>query len=186
MISYIARYPNDDAAILAQKILDYIDVRKEDGLSLKDPVSALVKDSSLVSTSSSAIAQQQKEEEPIFNYQEGVPHLYVIAVKTDNLSVSRVKFNVINYNLEYFSNFNFDIQEKPFNKKFGLVVVKPLVDNRQGMNYYDLATISDELFEGFDKSNIEHFIISESNFTLMQKDMRIDKYLEFFYQYYIK
>ena len=145
-----------------------------------------MKDSMTVSTAKASAEQKKKEEKPLYTFQENVPHYYVIAADAEAVKSSRIKFNAINYNLEYFSNFPFEIAEKTLGKKYNIVVIKPFSDSRQALSYYDLTVISDELFEGIDKSKTEQFVISEANFEILQKEYQLDKYLEFFYQNYIK
>lgn len=183
--SFMASFPKDDASIIAKRIIDFIDLQKVSGADMNSPISSLLKDS--LSPEQQALALEAKKlEVPIYFFKDSATHYYVIAAKADIVSTSRIKFNLINYNLEYFSNFNFDIQEKGLNKHYNLVILKPLSDSRQAQNYFDLTTISEEIFEGIDKASTEQFIISESNFNALLKDTQLERYTEFFYFNHIK
>jgi hypothetical protein len=185
--NYISKYPKTESADLAKRIINYINEQKQSGINTNVPLAQLMKDSSsTTSASATTKPDQKKEEKPLYNYQEAVPHLFVIVGDAETVKISRIKFNTINYNLEYFSNFPFEVTEKTLGKKYNIVVIKPFSDNHQAMSYYDLTTISDELFDGVDKSKTEQFIISVSNFEILQKEYQLDKYLEFFYENYIK
>ena len=186
LTGFIEKYPKNESAELAKRIIDFINEQKQNGINANAPLASLMKDTLSVSTAQVTEEQKKKEEKPLFTYQENVPHYYVIAAEVESVKSSRIKFNAINYNLEYFSNFPFEITEKTLGKKYNIVVIKPFSDNHQALSYYDLTTISDELFEGVDKSKTEQFIISEANFEILQKEYQLDKYLEFFYQNYIK
>jgi len=182
--TFIEKYPKSESVELAKRIIDFINDQKQNGVDANVPLSQLMKDSS--SVTAKTIAQQKKDEKPLYTYQENAPHYFVISADADAVKISRIKFNTINYNLEYFSNFPFDVTERTLGKRYNLVVIKPFSDEHQALSYYDLTTISDELFDGIDKSKTEQFIISESNFEILQKEFQLDKYLEFFYQNYIK
>jgi tetratricopeptide (TPR) repeat protein len=186
LTDFIAKYPKNESVELAKRIIDFINEQKQNGVDANAPLSTLMKDTTSVTASQANIEQKKKEEKPIYTFQENVQHYFVIAADAEGVKSSRIKFNAINYNLEYFSNFPFDITEKTLGKKYNVVVIKPFSDSHQALSYYDLTTISDELFEGIDKTKTEQFIISESNFEILQKEYQLDKYLEFFYQNYIK
>jgi TolA-binding protein len=187
LTDFISKYPKTESADLAKRIINYINEQKQSGINTNVPLAQLMKDSSSVTTASTANkVEQKKEEKPLYSYQEGVAHLFIIVGDAESVKISRIKFNTINYNLEYFSNFPFEVSEKTLGKKYNIVVIKPFTDNKQAMSYYDLTTISDELFDGVDKSKTEQFIISVPNFEILQKEYQLDKYLEFFYENYIK
>lgn len=182
---FIDKYPKDDASDLAKKIIAYLNDKKQEGNDPNAPISKLMKDSTSVAALEKS-AEKKKEELPLYTYQDGVAHYFIISADADAVQISRIKFNLINYNLEYFSNFPFEVTEKTLGKRYNIVVVKPFTDNRQALSYYDLTTISDEIFEGVDKSKTEQFVISEQNLNVLMRDYQLEKYVEFFYQNYIK
>jgi len=184
--SFIANYPKSESVELAKRIIDFINEQKQSGANANAPLSSLMKDSTSISSTQANLEEKKKEEKPLYTFQENTMHYFVIAADAESVKSSRIKFNAINYNLEYFSNFPFDITEKTLGKKYNIVVIKPFSDSRQALSYFDLTSISDELFEGIDKSKTEQFVISEANFEILQKEYQLDKYLEFFYQNYIK
>jgi len=182
---FVAKYPKDETTPLAKQILEFIKTKKQEGLGVNAPLSALMHDSTL-SNMVLAASPEQKKEEQIYVASENEPHIYAIVADAKAVSLNRLKFNAMNYNLEYFSNFNFEIIEHPLNKHFNMLIIKPFTDSKQGMSYYDLATISDELFEGVDKTKIDQFVISNKNYEMLLKDMRIDKYMDYFFENYVK
>jgi len=186
LTDFVAKYPKNESTELAKRIINYINEQKQSGVDANVPLSKLMKDTTSLTSTATVQEQQKKEEKPLFSFQEGAPHLFVIVGDAESVKISRIKFNTINYNLEYFSNFPFEVTEKTLGKKYNIVVIKPFTDNHQAMSYYDLTTISDELFDGVDKSKTEQFVISVANFEILQKEYQLDKYLEFFYENYIK
>jgi len=178
----VETYEKDSVSLLAKSILKEI-IDKDMKELPKDtlPPSAMSNESS----AASSVFDEEIIEEEIYSYNDDT-HLYVIAVKTEYVDINRVKFNMINYNLEYFSNFDFKLGIRKISETTSLLILRSLSDAQQAMNYYSLVNISDEVFEEIDKDNVDHFIITESNLTKLAADKRVSKYLEFFYENYMK
>jgi len=178
--NYIEFHPNGQLDSLAKSILTYLENSDEEDLNQN--LYASTSDNLNVTTET----VQKKIEEEIYFFNDNVKHLFVIASDNENVNVNRLKFNVINYNLDFFSNFDFDIGMKELNKKTNLIVVKFLSDNQQAFNYYQLVNISDEIFEGIDKTHIKFFIINEKNYDVLCSDKNIQKYIDFFNDFYLR
>lgn len=178
----IDSFPKEDVATFAKQIIEYInnneirDIKRD----VKMPIAASASDTSATAKKDA----QQEEDVEIYFWHENTPHLLVLAANAETVDIKRLRFNMINYNLEFFSNFDFDISNKELGKKHNLVVIKPLVDNRQAMNYYDLIGMSPEVFDGLPKEDVQYFIIDEKNYEALLKDRRVDKYMDFFYYNY--
>lgn len=172
----ITKFPNDQVSVLAKNILDYL--AKNETIN-----STTIINTPEQNTKEATVAQKQKDVE-IYTFKEFVPHYYIIAVKSEFVDVKKVKFNLINYNLDYFTNFNFTIDSKELNPIYNYVIVSTLQNNTQAMNYYDLINYNQEIYEGIEKVFTQHFIISEDNYKAMLLDKDIDKYMKFFDEYY--
>lgn len=177
----IDSFPKDDVAIFAKQIIEYINNNEIHDLK-RDIKMPLIAGSD--SAAAKSIQNEQKEEAEIYFWHDNTSHLLVMAANAETIDPKRLKFNLINYNLEFFSNFDFDISIKEFSKKYILVVVKPLVDNKQAMNYYDLIGMSPEIFDGLNKDDVQYFIIDEKNYSSMLQDKRVERYMDFFYYNY--
>lgn len=174
-------YEKDSVSILASAILKEI-IDKD----MKElPKDTLYPETSNVAQLSDNSLFAEEIEEEIYFYKDTV-HVYVIAANTDDVDINRVKFNMINYNLEYFSNFDFELETRKLSELTSILTLRYLSDAQQAMNYYSLVMISDEVFEEIDKDNIEHFIITEENLAKLIADKRMSKYIDFFYENYLK
>jgi len=178
MNTIVKSYAEDDVAKLAQDILNNINNIEE-----SENANKLL---SSINSSSNPTKQQQEEEAVIEIYKdtENSPHAYVIAAKTEFVDINRIKFNMINYNLDYFTNFNFKISTKELNKDYSLLFVETLSDSKQAMNYYELIKYSDEIFDGVEKTFTKHFVISKENRETLLNNKDLDLYLEYFSENY--
>ncbi|MBK8806850.1 MAG: hypothetical protein IPO21_09455 [Bacteroidales bacterium] len=180
LIEFTKKYKSDSAAVLAQRIIDYIE----------DPaVDSMLNAAAAAGATGSEIASEYKpiQNEPeIYFFKENTKHFYVIAVKNETAWVNRLKFNLINFNLDYFSNFNFVVEDKSLSGKVALILIHSLADAGQALNYIDLVNLSAEIFEGVDRKNIEHFVIDEANYNTMLKEGNTIRYLEFYRENYLR
>lgn len=178
LIKLQKKYATDSVGIFAQKVLNYLEDKTIDSLLTANPDAAIVKREDIKEI------QEEIAEVEIYFFNEEMKHKFVLAIKTEYVDMNRLRFNVINYNLDYFSNFDFKLEEKILNPRIQFLTIGPLSDYSQAMNYYELINLSNEIFEGLDKDNIEHFIISDENYKVLLKNGNLDKYMNFYYEYY--
>ncbi len=178
MLAVKDSFPETNASVLAGKILNYIGANN---------LTELPKDNGLRSASDSTLIQQIKQDEEdreIYFTGDSLPHSLVFLANTSKIDFNRLKFNLINYNLEYFSNFNFKIEISKFDDLYSILEIKPLLNAQQAYTYFELVNISPEIFEGLDNTEAEFFVISSSNLKVLKKDKRIEKYQSFFFDNY--
>ncbi len=178
MISVKDSFPTTNAGELAGKILEYIG---------QNNMTELPKSQGGHTAADSTLAQQIKqdeEEREIYAPSDSLPHSLVFVVNSAKIDLNRLKFNLINYNLEYFSNFSFKIEISRFDDLYSMLEVKPLLNATQAYTYFELVNISPEVFEGLDNSEAEFFVISAPNLKVLKADKRVEKYLSFFFENY--
>lgn len=178
MIAVKDSFPATSAGEMAGKILAYIG---------QNNMTELPKSQGTASATDSIIAQQLKQDEnerEIYSPSDSLPHSLVFIANTAKIDMNRLKFNLINYNLEYFSNFSFKIEISRFDDLYSILEVKPLINSQQAYTYFELANISPEIFEGLDNSEAEFFVISAPNLKVLKADKRIEKYMAFFFDNY--
>lgn len=176
---YIAEFPKQETTKLAQSMLEYLEKAKEEV-----PAEELLQKIQ----AQSQITTPTREEEYVdpFVYRTQVPHIFVISVRTEFIDIHRLRFNMINYNLDYFTNFNFKISIRELDARYSLLVVEPFDNNTQAMNYFNLITYSEEIFDGVERAFCQLFIIDTSNFSVLLSQKNLDRYLLFFSENYIR
>ncbi|MCX7954135.1 MAG: hypothetical protein N3A01_02970 [Bacteroidales bacterium] len=133
--------------------------------------------------------QLQKHEEKykgIFKDEENDKfYVYILIDKSANLNI--IKFNLFEYNIDYFSMFDFQIFNGIFNDKYNYLRVFPFSDKIQSLKYYKhLVKNKDRIFETLNEKLYYIFIISESNLQKLQINKNIDEYITFFQKEILK
>ncbi|MDR0940821.1 MAG: tetratricopeptide repeat protein [Bacteroidales bacterium] len=182
--NFVKQYPKEENTSLAQSILTYI--TNNDSAHIAAMMTAhLARTMPSDTTDTTAIAHNVPEEEKeLFSLETNPPFLYVLAVKSEFVDINQVKFNAINYNLDYFTNFDFDVQIKELTSKTSLLVISPFESQGQAMNYFDLINYNQEIFEGIEKVFTNHFIISEQNYQILLVNKDVEAYMKFFDENY--
>jgi outer membrane protein assembly factor BamD (BamD/ComL family) len=182
--NFVKQYPKEENTPLAQSILTYI--ANNDSAHIANMMTAhLAHTMPSDTTDTTAIAHNVPEEEKeLFSLETNPPFFYVLAVKSEFVDINQVKFNAINYNLDYFTNFDFDVQTKELTAKISLLVISPFESQGQAMNYFDLINYNQEIFEGIEKVFTNHFIISEQNYQALLSNKDVEAYMKFFDENY--
>jgi len=182
---FVKQYPKAETTPLAKSIINYI--AKNDTAQIAFLMNAHLARTMPASGNNAAIAQTAPEEErELFTVDNTPPFYYVLAVKSEFVDINQVKFNAINYNLDYFTNFEFDIQTKDLTSKTALLVISPFESQGQAMNYFDLINYNQEIFEGIERIFTHHFIISAKNYQALLASRDVEAYLKFFEENYAR
>lgn len=182
LTDFVKQYPKAENTPLAKSLLNYI--AQNDSTQIAYLMNAHIARTSQTTTASARTETPQEEEKEVFITPTPPPFYYVLAVKADLVDINQVKFNAINYNLDYFTNFDFDIQTKSLSSKINLLVISPFESLNQAMNYFDLVNYNQEIFTGIEKVFTSHFIISAQNYQALVQSRDVDAYLKFFKEHY--
>lgn len=139
------------------------------------------------SVSTKNIAQEEKQRiEKLFTFNEKAEHFFVLIIDK-KLDVNQIKFNTINFNLDYFIQKDYNTESADFNKFFNYILVKKFADLTEGMEYYnELNQQIDKVVGNVDKEDYQFFIISADNFNSFDQEKAIREYLMFFKENYLK
>lgn len=173
--AFVKENPKCDETLYAKKILNYLNTN-ESNASFE---SAIIAQSQ--NASSETIVEEEKE---LYEFVENVPHYFAISGKQEFVDFNRLKFNFINYNLDYFTNFNFDIEIKELDSKYAVLLIKTLPSNKQAMSYLELIEYNPEIYDGIDKIFTSKFVISQKNYETLVQDKDVSKYINFFEENY--
>jgi len=160
--SLIAWYPGTDIAAEAQEVIDYMYVAF--------PVIRQT--------------DQVKEAEEIYLYEPGKKHFFAIALKKDQ-DVNQVNFNLINYNLDNFPNYDLTTEMKGIDAEYNLIIVRGLAD-LDAVNRYatrvreDYSVVLGEI----PVSGYTICTISEMNLTTLTSRKEMVPYLLFYSKHY--
>ncbi len=177
--AYAKEYPKTEEGEYAKRIVEYLNSNKSN-TTFESAIIAQTNTSANVSAAPAPV----EEEKELYVYEENVPHYFAICGKQEFIDFNRLKFNFINYNLDYFTNFNFEVEIKELNSKYAILLIKTLNTSKQAMRYLELIEYNPEIYEGIDKIFTSKFIISQKNLQTLTQDKDVDKYQKFFEEYY--
>jgi len=171
---------NEELIAVAEEIIKQIIDQK-----LTDEIIKTAKDSLQISEAvAKEVAALQEEEKEIYFLDAETKHYLLMIGNAETVDPQRLRFNLLNYNLEYFSNFEFHIKIHQLTDKINLITVGPLKNNKQAQSYYDLIGINPQIFDRIEKDDVEYMLISDKNLETLKADKRIEKYQMFYYDWY--
>jgi tetratricopeptide (TPR) repeat protein len=171
---YIEAYPQAEETAYATDLLRYMSSEQE----LPQGVEAKKEEN---------IAENAKEEIQVdYYWEEKVPHYYISVVDTRKTSANQVKFNISNFNIDYYSILTFNVKDFVFSANYQMISVDPFTAWYNAMNYYESIEYIKEVYEGIPKQDYVHFVISEKNYKILFETKAISQYLKFFENNYLK
>ncbi|MGQ8337238.1 type IX secretion system periplasmic lipoprotein PorW/SprE [Sunxiuqinia sp. A32] len=120
-----------------------------------------------------------------FSYDEDLLHYFVIAYpRAAGLDINRLKFDIANYNIDHYTQIDFDIETQNLNNEMSLVVVRALEDKEQALIYFRSIIRKREVFETLQGIEYINFVTSSYNFREIVADQSYIEYLKFFIKNY--
>jgi len=184
LVKYIQQYPEHDLATAAQNILAYFGTTD---------VQALIADlqqrpDAVINTQTSDVTDTTSNVKPVVKetYELNVDelHYYAIYVKSEDVDIKRLSFEIRNFNIFNFSMRTFMVNNFTYDGTYEIVTVKPFKNKTQSINYSKLIANSDDVFNKLKDVDHKIFVISETNLIKLRKNKDIQEYLRFFRQNY--
>ena len=177
-------FENDLIVISSEKLL--ASIKQNELKSLKD-INIVEKTDSTKETEPVIQEITQKtiaEIEKIYTYDAESKHNFVIVI-SNNADINQLKFNIINFNLDYDIEKTFDVESKEFNEYTTIVTIKEFESAEKGLSYFEKFTADKtKLFTDVKTSDYQIFIISNKNLTSLLNEKMISDYLLFYQKYY--
>jgi hypothetical protein len=175
----ITAYPGTEVKKSAEDILAHIKsgdyLKRNAELAKSDGVEPEIKsNNNVVDTSGISI----------YKYNEKSPHLYIVLVENKKTDVNELKFNISDFNTDFFSSTTLNVASILLDNNSHLITVKTLDDKKMGMKYFKAISTNQNVFKNLKQTEYRHFIISDENFVIFYKDKDVGKYLNFFKKNY--
>jgi len=120
-----------------------------------------------------------------FSYKEDVFHYFVIVFpRQAKVDVNRLIFDIANYDIDYYTQQDFDIEKVNLNARSQMVVVRSLPDKEEGLIYFRSIIRKRKVFETLKGVEYVNFIASSPNYRTMLADHDYHEYLKFFMKNY--
>ena len=133
------------------------------------------------------VIQNQSKEGTNGKYtgEEDMFHYFIIAFPKDaGVDVNRLIYDIANYNLDYYTSTDFDIEPINLDSKTQMVVIRSLPDKTEGMIYFRSIIRKRNVFQTLKGIGYVNFLASSSNYRIIIADKNYVDYLPFFTKNY--
>ncbi len=127
--------------------------------------------------------KEPQEDEPETDYKsdDEDQYYFVVVANTEKIDINRLIFDLINFNLDYFLQKDYNTSSKKFNEYYTVVSVKRFETLESVREYYDiLQKKKDRVFSEIDPSDYNFFYISVKNYLTLLEKKSIIEYIKFF------
>lgn len=171
----ISKFPKSEVAEPANNILTI----------MNDGNSEFSENENTFSNSSETVENEKPtNEEEIYNFDEKSDHYYICIIDNSVVDVNRLKFNISNFNIDFFSMIELNVKSVILDGNLEMITVKSLKNKKNVMSYFKTIDQNTDVFKDMNKSNVRHFVLSSENFPVFYKDKDISKYLKYFSKHY--
>lgn len=162
--SLIAQHPGAEESVQAQEIVDYMYVEFPDIME----------------------ADQAQEAEIIYTSPDSLAEHYFLIVVHSSENVNQVNFDLLNYNLDNFNQYDLSIDRLELINAYNLLAVKTFI-NAEGANRYKevIELNRDEIFGENAEAEYWMMIISLENYEVLSSVKEFNPYYLFYQKHYL-
>ncbi|MEA2106807.1 MAG: tetratricopeptide repeat protein [Bacteroidota bacterium] len=179
----VEEFPADPVANASEELLAAI---RENELKQFKDMDETTKEDDMADKEKDEITQKTLEEiAKIYQYKPADKHLLGIAInKTAN--INQLKFNLINFNLDFFIQESYDIENKSLNEFIEIISVKNFKNAQKAKEYYNQFKMEEKtIFTDIEAADFQYFIISQENLDKLLEEKSVGDYLIFFRNNYL-
>ncbi len=120
-----------------------------------------------------------------YSYDESLFHYYIIAFsKEANVDVNRLIYDIANYNLDYYTTTDFDIEAINLDSKTQLIIVRSFPDKEEGLIYFRSIIRKRPVFQALKGLEYVNFMASSTNYRTIIAEKDYLSYLPFYMKNY--
>lgn len=181
LVVFMQKYPDSELAGAAENILQYFGTTDIQAL-----IADLQSRPEIVTNNDTVNNENDSIKTPVEDYvfDELAEHYYVMYVKSSDVDIKRISFEIRNFNIFNFSMRTFNVINNPYDSNFELISVRSFKNQRQSVNYSKMIANSDDVFSKLKNTEYKIFVISTENFNKLQKNKNITDYLKFYQEHY--
>lgn len=180
----IKDYKNDPVAESSENLL--VAIKENELNNLKDIQFNEIPDSITKESNIEKIVTQKtlEEIEKIYKLNLKEKHLFAIVIANEN-DIDQLKFNIINFNLDFYIQENYQVESKEFNEFSTIITVKQFKNAKLGKEYYTkFRSEIERMFKDVEDPEYQFFIISKSNLANLSQEKMVRDYLLFYSKNY--
>ena len=181
-------YPDTDVAESANNTLNFLEKTELEQISSYFAKNKEKQDKQKTEDGESAVQKEEEaqmfieeEEKSPYRYREDDSYYFVIIVSTENVDIDNFKFDLINFNLDYYLQKDYTTSSQTFNEHNTIVSVKRFKDLETVHDYYEiLSKKEDRVFSNINEKHYEYFYVSVKNYPTLLEKKSIIEYIKFF------
>ncbi len=181
---YLADFPGSPANPTVLRIRDL--VRQNSLAELEKTIARM--DSAAINKQTSL--QSGKPNDPFggkYSYDEELFHYFILSFPRDaKVDINRLIFDIANFNIDFYTSFDFEVEEIKLNDQTTLVVVRSLPNKEEGLGYFGNILRQKQVFKSLQGIDYHYFIASSPNYRKIVADQDLLEYLNFFVLNYSK
>ncbi len=182
----IENYPNAELSRQADGILSYLKKTELQQINKKFVQNKQATGNQQKSTSETgsqikSTAEGEETVDSLYTYNKKGPYYFVIIANPEQIDIERLKFEVINFNLDYFLQKDYNTASQDFNEFYDIITVKKFEDYNTAKKYYELLSKrEDRVFSEIVSNEYRYFFISVKNYLTLLDKKSIIEYINFF------
>jgi TolA-binding protein len=128
---------------------------------------------------------KEKEDETIakeiyVKASENEKHFFAIVIDQKKSNYNQLVFNLINLNLDNYTNSNLSVKAENLGLNKQIVVVREFKSRTEALNYFDAMSKNSNVYKDVGIGVLATFIINEANLATLKQDGAENRYVKFF------
>ncbi|MBS3770488.1 MAG: tetratricopeptide repeat protein [Bacteroidales bacterium] len=182
--SLVESYSETDVSGQAKDILSYLQKTELQQLNKKFAQNKPGSDDgekSTPDTSGEDVSTAREVEDSLYTFNKDGPYYFAIIANPEKIDLDRLRFEVINFNLDYFLQKDYNTEISEFNEFYNIITVRKFEDYSTAKKYFDLLSKREErVFSEVDSNEYRYFFISVKNYLTLLDKKSIIEYINFF------
>ncbi len=173
--AFIKKYRSSDIAKNASNVLAYLEQKQMELSTGKDIITAAISDNA---------GHSSVSDSDLFIFSPEDEQMIAVVFDTTYLKTSQIRFDVVNFNVDYFLNEPYEIDyAETLHKTIKILTITGFKNIKTSKDYYDkLNSVQDSVFK--DPKRVNYFIISTANKNVLTQEKNLSEYLKFFNEKY--
>lgn len=122
-----------------------------------------------------------------YSYDEDLFHYFILSFPREaKVDINRLIFDIANFNVDFYTSFDFEVEEIKLNDQTTLIVIRSLPNKEEGLGYFGNILRQKQVFKSLQGIDYHYFIASSPNYRKIIADQDLLEYLRFFVMNYSK
>lgn len=174
--SFITKYPNTEESKYVEDVLAALD---------RSPREVVLIEEEAFGGELGTVENIDSIDVSMYSFNTDAIHYYLVVVANEKSDANVIKFNLTNFNLDYYYFLEFNVNSELLSAEYTLINVQKFKNRSMSTNYFESIKIAGEVFEDIDEDTYKEFIISKENFEIFKQDKNLLRYQKFFDDNYI-